>query len=823
VAGVVADAAAAEDAAVAVDDDDDAHRSGGGAAGAAPVSPPPGLPPLLPHATDAFMDDAPPPPPPPEVPESLLGRRVRRVFEGGVPWVGDITRLRRTEPYGTLWHVLYSDGDSEELMWQDLHKALLPLEEPAAAAAEAVPALPARADAAPQLEAAGPRHRAAPRAPSAAAAPANTRTRQRQQQGSGVAIASPTTRAPLSPPAPPMRQYKCVYPEGKTFKVEYYAHGRRLYHGGYRTAAEAARAYDDAMRALGRRVVNFPRPGSGEVQAVRNQAHDVTLREALAAAGGAGSAKPPAAAARAGGAGGGAGGAAYRRAAAAPLAPQMHASERHYRGVRRVQTADGIRYRAELLERGEPRLTLGCFRTAEDAARAIDVKARKRGLLHRLNFPATAAERVSVAAWLAQPRQLAVAARQGTSFYHDPLAGASGVHSGGGGGAAVACATAAAAAQAMAQRRHAHGGAGGAGADADASEDEDEDDDAGGSSSSSDSDSRRERLLIGARAAVAALKYRGVRSIMTGGAVRFHAELCVAEPRMTLKLGCHFRTAEDAARAIDAEARRRGIAHLVHFPKNGAERAAVAEYNARQCVVVAASLRAAKRAQAVAALAALHRGKTRRADAQADDDAGAGGAAGAERAKRARVTAEEDAGGAASAPPDSDDAAAAPSTHAGNAGVVAPPAPAAPAPPAAAPAAALAALPAAVPAAPPAAPPAAAAPAGNHAAAGQGAEAAHSNDDDTAQLLSFLRSVTPSLSNLPAVMDAARGSGITLAHLAQLAQLASSPAAPQRLVLDIALNGLRIESIGDKLAFTMALAGLLHGGGGGGGGGVLSH
>jgi hypothetical protein len=65
------------------------------------------------------------------------------------------------------------------------------------------------------------------------------------------------------------------------------------------TAEEAARAYDDAVRNDGRRVVNFPRPGTDEVQAVKGEEEKHTLarhtsaQQAAGGAGAAGAITPP--------------------------------------------------------------------------------------------------------------------------------------------------------------------------------------------------------------------------------------------------------------------------------------------------------------------------------------------------------------------------------------------------------------------------------------------------------------------------------------------------------------------------------------------------
>jgi hypothetical protein len=400
VPGMLAHAAAAADDAVGAADAHRRNNDGSAVFAAAHFSAPSGLPPLAPLATDVFMHDAaaPPPPEPPEPPEALLGRRVRCVFDDTGPVEGVIVSVHRTAAYGTLWRVRYSDGEEEELLWCELRGALQPADEAAARDATPVPSDDDDDDdAPPQFEAPAPQHRAAPRAPSAAAAPASDHSPQRQQSGGGGANVA-HTGAPLPMP-PPDRQFKGVYSYGGSFTTEYRTNGQRAHVGGFRTEEEAARAYDDEMRALGCRVVNFPRPGSGEVQAVRHEAHSVTLQRAQQRA-------PAAHTSRA----------AETMAAAAAAARVGNHHERRYRYVRREQSAAGTFYRAEFYISDDVRIPLGHFRTAEDAARALDAQARKRGLLHRLSFPQTDAERAAVAAWLAQPLRARVTARLGASY-----------------------------------------------------------------------------------------------------------------------------------------------------------------------------------------------------------------------------------------------------------------------------------------------------------------------------------------------------------------------------------------------------------------------
>jgi hypothetical protein len=169
----------------------------------------------------------------------------------------------------------------------------------------------------------------------------------------------------------------------------------------------------------------------------------------------------------------------------------------------------------------------------------------------------------------------------------------------------------------------------------------------------------------------------------------------------------------------------------------------------------AASEHAAPRTAQRAADAAAH-ARRRNAPRAAGGGAGAAGAAtAAARAKRARTT-------------------AAPVTHApGGAG------------------------------APPALPPVS--PAAGGAGGVQGADARHHDDDDVDVLLSFLRGITPPLRNLPAVLDAARRSGVTLPHLARLAAQTSAKQT-MGVELSMTLNGLAIRNLGDQMSFTMALA-----------------
>ena len=81
---------------------------------------------------------------------------------------------------------------------------------------------------------------------------------------------------PRSGPLPPNPGFKGVHVNATArstavFQAELQHMGSKTKLGSFCTAEEAARAYDDAVRKAGRRVVNFPRSGTSEVQAVKGE------------------------------------------------------------------------------------------------------------------------------------------------------------------------------------------------------------------------------------------------------------------------------------------------------------------------------------------------------------------------------------------------------------------------------------------------------------------------------------------------------------------------------------------------------------------------
>jgi hypothetical protein len=159
---------------------------------------------------------------------------VVRVF-GGQPYDGVVDSVRVTTKYGTLWRVYYAeDDDTEDLAWRELRDALQPPAQPAARA-DVTPAAPLLAE---QEQAATPR---------------------------GAAGA---------------RRYKgvCARQAIDQFQAFFHTAGGVEDLGYFDSPEAAARAYDDAVRAQGRRVVNFPRPGTDEVQAVPKLSDEQVLR-----------------------------------------------------------------------------------------------------------------------------------------------------------------------------------------------------------------------------------------------------------------------------------------------------------------------------------------------------------------------------------------------------------------------------------------------------------------------------------------------------------------------------------------------------------------
>ncbi len=275
----------------------------------------------------------------PTAPEALVGRRVLRVLEEG-RFEGTITSARAGLGYGMLWRVTYDDGDDEDLVWHELRTLLLP-DTRAAAGGDAATAHAASACASRQLRS--------------------------------------TTTAVAAHAAPAARQYKGVYPAQYTtdrWQCALYvpskrdaAKGKRgLVHlGRFDDVLEAARAYDDAARRHGILAVNFPRPGTREVQAVAGRRMPARLFEQ----------RPKLA------------------------APQRTAQQ--YLGV----AVRSSRFEARLRE-----FHGGMHDTAEAAARTVDEELRRRNQLHKLNFPATAAERAAKARGQPAAPQAAPAPRQ---------------------------------------------------------------------------------------------------------------------------------------------------------------------------------------------------------------------------------------------------------------------------------------------------------------------------------------------------------------------------------------------------------------------------
>jgi hypothetical protein len=435
---------------------------------------------------------------------ALVGRAVRKQF-GARWWRGTVASTRFTRGSGRLWNVVYEDEDDEDLTWEELRSCLLPQAQAGAAAQ--------------------PEHAQCV----AAAAPA-------LQQVQPV-------RAERN--APLQRTYKGVRREAGccNFCMQLVLCGTQVFASGFADAEAAARAYDAAVRKQGIKVVNFPDADAGEVQAVRGESNAMTLKR-LALGGAPAAAPPPPSVPRAA--------AAVRRrqqdapSSAAPLAdgygalsmydrlklnaraaepasdqaaaaPVEALRERQYIGVHQTSASSFYTdYRIDGV-----RVCLGSHPTPEAAARAHDAEARRRGKLHRLNFPATAAERTAVdtyerlgpRAWNAERNKRAPGA--------------------------------AAAAVPPSRKRSRSPGDGGAG--------------------------KQRSIDAGGR------KYpAGVHQSSDG--VHFGARYRLPHSEGVLSLGSTYKCAEAAGQAYDAEVRVRGALHRLNYPATDEERAAVAEY-----------------------------------------------------------------------------------------------------------------------------------------------------------------------------------------------------------------------------------------------------
>jgi hypothetical protein len=645
--------------------------------------------------------------------------------------------------------VRYSDGGEEELMWVELRHALQPPDEAAAEAnvlrdADAMPAA-ALADEA-LLEQRASTLREAQRQ-AASAVPLSP---QPPSEEGGAGAASPPHQPAPQPAMKKAVAYKGVSACGhRQFVATCQRNGRSFYLGRFSTAAAAARAYDDQMRAQDRREVNFPR--RGEVQAVahrRGTSHKTP-----------GQRHPSRAAAASG--------------AAAAAMPKKKVPQR----TRTTQPSSAAAAPAKA-----PRVALKRRRAAAAAAggTTAGVHALTPLVGRRVSLPFLG-RRGSVKYF----RGTVLAQKSDTHTYtvlfddgdvRDDVTAAEIL-------------------------RRTIG-----------------DDGSDESSSSSESDSDADDGAA-APAGPERVHYVGVHCVQRADGTRFRAQL--HERGVCIVVGMNFRSAEEAARARDVEARKRGMLHLLAFPATRAERAAVARHVATlQMVRVFArsggvpppSLLTRKRGAGHRGCAAPAPPPAKRTRAAATGGAGGAAAVAATRPPaRSRRTAAapvaaspapvaSSSGEQLPSTPRAPSAAAARDDGDANGGA-APAAAAAAAAPDATPAVAPAAAPpAAAPDAAPAAAPVAATPAAAPGAAGGGGQAAqaHSDDDaDTARMLSFLRGITPPLSNLPAVLAAARSNRIPLAHLAMVPSYG-------QFALDVAAHSLQIASR-DKLLFAMAL------------------
>ena len=176
----------------------------------------------------------------------LLGQDLRN----SVVYVGVVeAALPPAAQDGWRWRVRFGDGSAQVVAWPELHAWLMNDDDGDDAAA-------------------GDSCQAA-QAPAAAPAP--------------PPVAAPPPAAPAEQGAAggSHKQYKGVSADlgdPSLFRTETRVGGQRVTHNGFATAAEAAHVYDEGRRRRGLRVVNFPREGTNEVQAVPYETDLFTLQ-----------------------------------------------------------------------------------------------------------------------------------------------------------------------------------------------------------------------------------------------------------------------------------------------------------------------------------------------------------------------------------------------------------------------------------------------------------------------------------------------------------------------------------------------------------------
>jgi hypothetical protein len=470
---------------------------------------------------------------------------------------GSVVSWRDHPAFGRVWLIRYDDGDQQEADWPQLRKLLRPPLAAAHAPAHGSAPLPGA-------------H--APRAPAAHALDALSDKEDAEETAHAPhqAACAPAA-ADAAATATEPRKFKGVSVDMKkagAWRMDIGSIPRITIHG-LPDAETAARKYDDIMRGRGCKLLNFPRPGSDEVQAVAGKAAWETLARAgvcaekevqqprrlpppsVATTRTARTAllsvtermklqpsscalpvlPPPAAAARAGlpprtaaklSGGGG-----------ATPAVGCAAVKTGFLGVYARPSVAGFTARFP----DGRYLGGGSFATAEAAARAHDAEARLRGALHRINFPENAAERAAAEEYKRLGRHKWCA-----------------LHGSGAAAAVVPLATP------LPRKR-----------DPSAQKRARVEDDGGAAGACSGDDA----AAAAAPHPMFLHGYCGVSKSPLGGTFRAHFPL----PGGTRGyLGHNFGTAEDAARAHDEEARSRGALHRINFPMDAAERVASAEY-----------------------------------------------------------------------------------------------------------------------------------------------------------------------------------------------------------------------------------------------------